>query len=393
MVIDMEDRPAHHAGLPGPGRITDPLLRYVLVVLALIGTVAILYLARDLFILLFVAGIFSFLLLPVCQRLERWGWPLGLAASASFLLLVLVFFGVLGFLGWQYAHFGKDLPALQSAFMARIQQGQEFVEQRFNISQGQQIEWLNKELTAFTNRAGALAMNLFTATGSVLGTAVIIPIVTFFLLLMKGRFRAFFTQLGSNRDGAVIRVVENIAHLSRKWLKGVIIVMAFIGVLDAIGFLALGLPYAILLAATAALLNVIPYVGPWLGALFPVLIALLTKDSVMVAVGVVAVIAFTQFLDNNLVTPKIVGSSVSINPLASMIALIAWGSLWGFMGLILAIPITGMMKLVFDEIPTLKPWGFILGEEKRWPKEKRIRLALRRRKVKKTKADPGPSAA
>lgn len=123
MVIDMEDRPAHHAGLPGPGRITDPLLRYVLVVLALVGTVAILYLARDLFILLFVAGIFSFLLLPVCQRLERWGWPLGLAASASFLLLVLVLFGVLGFLGWQYAHFGKDLPALQSAFMARIQQG------------------------------------------------------------------------------------------------------------------------------------------------------------------------------------------------------------------------------------------------------------------------------
>lgn len=267
------------------------------------------------------------------------------------------------------------------------------MEQRFNISQGQQIEWLNKELTAFTDRAGAMAMNLFTATGSVLGTAVIIPIITFFLLLMKGRFRAFFTQLGSNRDGAVVRVVENIAHLSRKWLKGVIIVMAFIGVLDAIGFLALGLPYAILLAATAALLNVIPYVGPWLGALFPVLIALLTKDSVMVAVGVVAVIAFTQFLDNNLVTPKIVGSSVSINPLASMIALIAWGSLWGFMGLILAIPITGMMKLVFDEIPTLKPWGFILGEEKRWPKEKRIRLALRRRKVKTTKADPGPSAA
>jgi predicted PurR-regulated permease PerM len=120
----------------------------------------------------------------------------------------------------------------------------------------------------------------------------------------------------------------------------------------------------------------VPYVGPWLGAIMPALVALLTKDSAMYAVGVVGVIAVTQFIDNNFITPKVVGSSVQINPLASILALIAWGSLWGLMGLILAIPITGMLKLVFDEIPSLKPWGFILGEEKTWPKEKRIKLSL-----------------
>src|SRR5690606_8966171 len=110
----------------------------------------------------------------------------------------------------------------------------------------------------------------------------------------------------------------------------------------------------------------------------------------MSALGVVAVIAFTQFLDNNFVTPKVVGSSVSINPLASMIALIAWGALWGFMGLILAIPITGMMKLVFDEIPAMKPWGFILGEEKNGPAGKGVRLLGRggKRKPAARKAAP-----
>ncbi len=341
----------------------DPLARYVLVLLAVIGTVAVLVLAKDLLVLLFVSGIFSFLLLPLCQGMERRGMPLWLAAGASSLLLVLLFFGIISFIGAQYAHFGKDLPALQSALMSKIAVGQAYLEDRFHISQDRQIAWLQDKLSGLAETGGAAAVSLFTATGAAFATALVIPIITFFLLLMKGRFREFFSRLRSNRDGAVLRVVENIAVLSRKWIRGVFIVMLFVAILDSIGFLVLGLEYAILMGVTAALLNVIPYLGPWLGALVPLVIALLTKDSAMFALGVVAVIAFTQFLDNNFITPKVVGSSVSINALTSMIALIAWGTLWGFMGLILAIPVTGMIKLVFDEIPALEPWGYLLGED------------------------------
>jgi predicted PurR-regulated permease PerM len=149
-------------------------------------------------------------------------------------------------------------------------------------------------------------------------------------------------------------------------------VMLVLAVLNSIGFLLLGLKYAILLGLTAAILNIIPYVGPWIGALLPVTIALLTKDSAMYAVGAMGVILITQFIDNNFITPKVVGSSVSINPLASIVALLAGGMLWGVVGLILAIPITGMLKIVCDEIPGLKPWGFLLGEEKTYPEEGRI---------------------
>ncbi|HRQ83771.1 MAG TPA: AI-2E family transporter [Flavobacteriales bacterium] len=375
--------------IPPHGRITDPLARYVLVLLALIGTVAVLALAKDLFILLFVAGIFTFLLLPLCQAMERRGIPLWLAATLSCILLVLLFFGVLAFLGAQYAHFGRDLPRLEAALMGKVGEAQAYLEGRYAISQDRQVDWLQGKLAELAERGATMAVQLFAATGAAFATAVIIPIITFFLLLMKGRFREFFSRLRTNRDGAVLRVVENIALLSRKWIRGVLIVMVFVAVLDSIGFLVLGLEYAILLGTTAALLNVIPYLGPWLGALIPVVIALLTKDSATAALGVVAVIAVTQFMDNNFITPKVVGSSVSINPLASMVALIAWGALWGFMGLILAIPITGMIKLVFDEIPTLKPWGYLLGDDKAPAKvHLRVpRLPFRRRKA--PKADPG----
>lgn len=362
----------------------DLLLRYVLVLLAIIGTTAVLYFGQSLFVLLFVAGIFSFLLLPICQRMQRWHWPLWLAAGTSCLLLLLVFFGVLFFLGSQYTHFGKDLPALQQALMEKLNQGQIYLEGHFHVSQDKQIAWLKEKLAGIVQSGGSVAVDFFSATGVAFGTAMIIPIITFFLLLMKSRFREFLTRLDGNGDGMELRLVQNIAKLSRQWLKGVFTVILFLAVLDSIGFLALGLNYAVLLGVTAALLNVIPYIGPWLGAIIPLLIALLTKDSTMYAVGVVAVIATTQFIDNNFITPKVVGSSVSLNPLASIIALLAWGSLWGFMGLLLAIPITGIMKLLFDEIPALKPWGFLLGEEKKWPKEKQLTLAFRRRKKKRS---------
>lgn len=356
--------------LPPSSDRNASLQRYVLVLFAIIGTVGVLVLGKPLFVLLFVSGIFSFLLLPMCRKLQSWKWPLWAAAASSCLLLVVVFFGVITFLGWQYAHFGKDLPGLQAALLARIDSAQVFLETRFNISQSQQTAWLNKELSSMAESGGAMAMGLFSATGAALATAIVIPIVTLFLLLLKGRFREFFSRLNDQGEDVVLRVVENIAGLSRQWLKGVLTVVLFLAILNSIGFLALGLDYAIVLGVTAAVLNVIPYLGPWLGALMPALIALLTKDSAMYAVGVLGVIAVTQFLDNNFVTPKVVGSSVSINPLASILALLAWGMLWGLMGLILAIPITGMIKLVFDEVPALKPWGYLLGDEPKFGKRK-----------------------
>jgi predicted PurR-regulated permease PerM len=367
------------------GRFTDPLLRYVLVLLAVIGTVTVLSYGQSLFVLLFVSGIFSFLLLPLCRKLEAWRFPLWSAAAISCLLLLVAFLGTVSFMGWQYAHFGKAIPTLQQALLARMDAIQQFVEARFNLSQSRQTEWLDQELGKLATSAGAMLMTVFSATGAALATAVVVPIVTFFLLLLKGRFREFFNRLHIGHDGSVLRVVENISMLSRSWLRGVMIVILCVAVLDSIGFLALGLEYAVLLGITAALLNVIPYVGPWLGAVVPVLIALVTKDSAFYALGVVGVIAVTQFLDNNFITPKVVGSSVSLNPLASMLALIAWGMLWGLMGLILAIPITGMIKLVFDEIPTLKPWGFLLGEEPSAPRKTAFRAALERMRERRRK--------
>lgn len=350
----------------------DTLLRYVLVLAAIVLSITILYMGKALILMLLVACIFSFLLLPISRWLERKRFPKWASALTGTLLLLASVIGLFAFFGWQYSSFGNDLPALKQAVTEKADDLQAWIADNTSMSRKEQGEWLNKELDMLGAKGGDIVMGTLSATGGVIANIIPIPIFVFFLLLMRDKFRIFFSQLSGDHSDTILRVVTNISELSRKWLKGVTIVMLVLSVLNAIGFLILGLKYAILLAVTAAVLNIVPYVGPWIGALMPMGIALLTKDNPLYAVGALGVILTTQFIENNFVTPKVVGSSVSINPLASLVALFAGGMLWGVIGLILAIPITGMLKIVCDEIPGLKPWGFLIGEEKVYPEEGRI---------------------
>jgi len=366
--------------LNGPSTSHDALKRYVLVLLAISLTCAALYFARDLFILLFTSGLFSFLMLPLCNKLERWKFPTWLAAMVCSLLVVVVLVAVGWFLAWEYSTFGADLPELKAGLDERFKDLQDYVRQEFNVNRRQQEEWAEKQITTLTEEGGTIAMGLFSATGQVLAVLVVIPIFIFLLLLLRDKFRTFFSQLSEDHSDAILKVVVNCADLSRRYLRGVLTVMVILAVLNSIGFMVLGLKYAILLGVTAAMLNVVPYVGPLIGSILPILIALITKDSAMYAAGALGVIIITQFIDNNFITPKVVGSSVSINPLASIVALFAGGMLWGVLGLVLAIPITGMLKVICDEVTGLKPYGFLLGEERTWPEEGLIDIPLLRKK-------------
>jgi predicted PurR-regulated permease PerM len=128
------------------------------------------------------------------------------------------------------------------------------------------------------------------------------------------------------------------------------------------GLMLLGIEYAIILGVIGALLNLIPYLGAIMGAVLPMIIAIITKPSPWSAVLVLALYIVVQFIDNNYIVPKIVASKVKISILASITAVFAFGMLWGIPGMFLAIPITGIVKHIFDNVENLKPWGFLLGD-------------------------------
>jgi predicted PurR-regulated permease PerM len=133
--------------------------------------------------------------------------------------------------------------------------------------------------------------------------------------------------------------------------------------LGSIGYLLLGIKHAILFGVLAALLNIIPYIGVLIGSLLPVMMAFITKDDIGYVFGAAGIAIVVQFIDNNFIAPYVIGSSVSINPLSAIIALLIGALVWGIAGMILSIPVTGMLKVAFDNIEGLKPYGYLLGEE------------------------------
>jgi hypothetical protein len=138
--------------------------------------------------------------------------------------------------------------------------------------------------------------------------------------------------------------------------------MGIVAILNTAGLMVLGLDYAWFFGTLASLLMLLPYIGIAIGSILPALFALAVKDSAWYAVGVVAWFQFVQFLEGNIITPNIVGSKVSINPLMAIIGILLGGMLFGLAGLILAMPFIATLKVIFDAIPSMEAFGFLIGE-------------------------------
>ena len=148
----------------------------------------------------------------------------------------------------------------------------------------------------------------------------------------------------------------------QQYLVGRVIETVIIAVLNTVALLALGIDYPFLFGILAALLNLIPYVGVFLGGLFPTLMALITKDSPLYALGVIGAFWVVQFIDNHVLLPFVVGGRVQVNSIVAIASVIAGGELWGVAGMFLSLPVAAIVKVVFDQIEPLKPWGLLLGD-------------------------------
>jgi predicted PurR-regulated permease PerM len=192
---------------------------------------------------------------------------------------------------------------------------------------------------------------------------LLVPLYAFLMLMYKDLIIEFFLRLFAGKNMSTIQdVLQEARVVVKGYVVGLMIETAIIAVLNSIALLLLGIDYAILFGILAALLNLIPYVGILIGGLLPFLMALITKDSAWYSLGVVASFSVIQFIDNNFIVPYVVASRVSINALISIVAVIIGGMLWGISGMFLSLPAVAILKIIFDRVETLKPWGLILGD-------------------------------
>lgn len=319
--------------------------------------------AQDVFLPLTVSIIFAFIVLPLNDRMEKLKFPRWLAVTLSVIYIAVVVGGLIVILSYQLAQFADDMPMLKGKLNEKTHELQLYIRKHWGYSVTEQNKWIDKQKDANDDNAGSFLMSFFSATTGFLANMTLIPIMVFFILLYRSRFKTFFSLIDNQFQFHTFNLIKEIGTVCQLYLKGLFLDVAILAVLNSIGFLILGVEHAILFGLIAAILNIIPYIGVLIGGLFPMLMVFITQDNNWVVLGVFGVTVAVQFLDNNFIYPKVVGSSVSINPLMSIIALIIGNLVWGTMGMILALPLTGMLKVVMDNIENLRPYGYLMGEE------------------------------
>lgn len=325
----------------------------VLIVIALI--IVAIILAHDVVVPLMIAGILTVVLLPLIKRLEK---KISSTLAITIVLLgavmVLILSGVL--IVNQFASLVKDIPDLLTKFDSLADQISSSLQHELGMSVKEQNQLLKNSLTTL----GSYATGLLSATTNLISLLIQIPIYIFLFLIYRDRFKAFIRSLISDADE--ISWKKDIENVVQGYISGLLLVTIIIAVLNSLGLLILGIDHAIFFGILSGILTIIPYVGIFIGALLPVLMALLTKDSLWYPVGVIFIFSFVQFLEGNFITPRITGSKVSINALAAIMALLIGGKILGIAGMILAIPALGIIKIMLAHTTHLKSFIILIDD-------------------------------
>lgn len=237
--------------------------------------------------------------------------------------------------------------------------------------------WMNQGRMDLMNAGGGNFGSTLSSVGSMVAVLLLLPVYIFLLLYYQPLIIDFFHRLmGPEHDSDVDTVLGQSKGILKAYFAGLLIELVIVAVLNAVGLIALGIPFAIVIAIVSAILNMIPYIGGAITLIGSMLVALLTKDDSMYALYVALLFFAIQIIDNNFLMPKIVGSKVRINALVAIVAVIAGGALWGVAGMFLAIPLTALIKVIFDHIPSMVHWGFLLGDTM----PPMVKIKLRRKK-------------
>ncbi len=331
----------------------------LLVVIALAITALIV--AKDLFIPLAFAAFFAVVMSPLVKWLE----DRKVNTIVAVTLVLLGFTLVLGLLLWlivnQMIALVNDLPDIESQLDAYVKRISRMLRNDFGISVSEQNTYVKEALKTVSTYAADLLLS----TTNAISLMVQVPIYIFLFLIYREKFRLFFLQLVPGTEELAWK--KDLEGVLQGYISGLALVTVIIAVLNTTGLLLLGIEHAVFFGMLSGLLTIIPYIGIFIGATLPVILALITKDSIWYAVGVIGIFSVVQFLEGNFITPRITGSKVSINALAAIIALVLGGMVLGIAGMILAVPAIGVLKIFLQHSDRLRPFVILLEDDAKTP--------------------------
>lgn len=330
----------------------------------LVLIVVILVFAKPFLVPITFAALLSMLLLPITKWLQQKGVPKAISTLASVLILVAFFSLVIFFISWQLNDIAGDATKLEQQLSERYQQIKEYVSQQFGISPERQQQMIKQQQASSAGKTGSMITGFLSGLGGFLGNTLLVLVYIFLFIYFRRRIKGFIVRLVNREDKATaLTIVNNAQKVSMKYLSGLFLMIVCLWIMYGIGFTIVGVKNAFFFAILCGLLEIVPFVGNLTGTVLTIAMSLVQGGDVKMVIGILIVYGLVQFIQTYLIEPLVVGSEVSLNPLFTIVGLIAGELLWGIPGMVLAIPLLGMAKIVFDHIEPLKPYGYLIGQD------------------------------
>jgi predicted PurR-regulated permease PerM len=333
--------------------------------LGLCALVFVISVGKEIVMPILMAFFISILLLPIFRLLRKWKFPEAVAIVCSIVIGALMIAGIVGFLSYQVSILVSDFPEIQKNVNAHINNISTWINEKMHFSSTQQVTLLKQQSEKMVSNAGSMLSGAAVSLSSVFVFVGLLPIYVFLIMYYKNLLLRFvFLWFSRDYHEQVELGLKEIESIIKSYLVGLLIQITYITVLLGGALAIFGIKHALLIGIIFGILNLIPYIGALIGNLLGVLLTLTSSQDLSQVFTVLISIAVVQFLDNNILMPRIVGSKVKINALMSIVGVIIGGSVAGISGMFLSLPVMAILKIVFDRTDEFRHWGVLLGDDR-----------------------------
>jgi predicted PurR-regulated permease PerM len=374
-------------------------VRLAFILLNLICLGYLFYIGQGIIVPIMMSFLYAVLLRPVVLFLSsKLHLPHVLAAILAVLFFCTIIIGLFTFMSMQISDIVSDFNKIERNLSIHLHNLQGYVRDNFHVSKREQQQYINDATKNSIEKGKEMLGTTLLSFTDTLVALTLIPIYTFLILLYRTHFMKFLSKLCPKIYHERLQdILMQVKVAVKSYIMGLILEMIAVSVLTSLGFMIIGVEYAVLLGIITGVLNLIPYIGILVAGVLSIIASLTGSPDLSIVVGVIVVNIIVQLVDNNVLVPMIVNSKVEINAFVSIIGIIIGGALSGVSGMFLAIPVIAVIKVICDRVGHLNAWGYLLGDDLPktyiWKKIKLPRYDYENSSETLTVATPLPSAS
>jgi predicted PurR-regulated permease PerM len=308
--------------------------------------------------------LFAYLFYPLVWKIERRGVHRGISIFIVLLIVLFMAGSASIFVSIKLSNTAVNFTEIKTQLDSKIDAIKNILENKIGINGPTFYHYAKQATDNIVESWQSQLGSAFASTTTVIFQIAVLPVFIFFLLFYRTKMASFiFRLVGREKKPLALHILREISTVSAKYLGGLSIVVAILAVLNSLGLYIIGIKYALVFGVLAALLNLIPYLGTFLGGSIPFAYVFFTVQNPaepMIKVAVLFMII--QFIENYLLTPNIVGNSIKMNPLAIILSLLFANMVWGVAGMLIIVPVLAILKVIMRNVDQLKPYAYLISD-------------------------------